>query len=407
MELRTFMRNHDTTGGSYTIHIEKIPDDYNDMTSMNVSATSLNTYVSSLLTGETVKYRFIAPTASSSNEDTVESYIFYSQISGTDMDLTANVQLASEVSKYDLGNIQKDEKGNFYNVVELTSGRPYILSITNNGNTNVNSGSIYAYRYAEANGGEPIRIGGMNEQNEALVINSAAGEETWVSYTVEEDGIYTFTVSNADNSGSMYMYKAEDTQLTLVLQNGINFEIDSADKPEGISLNKGDNILLRIYQSSHQALSCNVQAKWEVWDITSVEEGSNTKEVATDSSETEGKVWLNFDETIEVGTYKITSQNTYSTTLKLYKNGQEVSNPESTDQQSGTAITFEYKPDEKDVYQLGITTTSSSSVTLTITKAETAEAPGDGDNEGGGTGGDTDAGENGGTTGNNDSSTNG
>ena len=207
----------------------------------------------------------------------------------------------------------------------------------------------------------------------------------------------------------MYLYSLENSQLTKVpdYNNYRYFSNNSGGKFESINLKKGENILLRVYQISHQALSCNVQAKWEVWDITSVEEGSNTKEVATDSSETEGKVWLNFDETIEAGTYKITSQNTYSTTLKLYKNGQEVSNPESTDQQSGTAITFEYKPDEKDVYQLGITTTSSSSITLTITKAETAETPGDGDNENGGTDSDTDAGESGGMTGNNDSSTNG
>ena len=400
-----------------------------------------------------MKYRFIAPTVSSSNEDTMESYIFYSQIRDTDMDLTATVQLASEVSTYDLGNIQKDEKGNFYNVVELTSGRPYILSITNNGNTNVNSGSIYAYRYAEANGGEPIRIGGMNEQNEALVINSAAGEETWVSYTVEEDGIYTFTASVADDtSGNIHLYKLEDSQLIQLPKNnsyGSYFSKGSDGKIEGINLNEGDNILLRIYQSGHQALSCNVEAKWEVWEITSVEEGSNTKEVVTDSSGTEGKVWLNFGEGIEAGTYKITS-NTYSTALKLYKNEQEISNPESTDQQSDAAVTFEYKPNENDTYQLGITT-SASSVTLTITKEEATETPGDGegdnetgdgggsdtgngDNNGseggtenggeaggndgdtenggeagdnGGTDGDTDAGENGGTTGNNDSSTNG
>ena len=413
MELRTYMQNHAIADGTYTVHIENVPEDYQSMDQMYMSSTSLSANISSLSAGETKKYRFIAPTLSAEDGDTAEHYIFYSEIStSTDetvMNLTATVQLASEVSTFAMGDSQKDEKGNFYNVVELTSGRPYILSITNNGKTNVNSGNIYAYRYTEANGGEPIRIGGMNEQNEALVVNSAAGEETWVSYTVEEDGIYTFTVSDADQNGYMYLYSLEYSQLTKVpdYNNYRYFSNNSGGKFESINLKKGENILLRVYQISHQALSCNVQAKWEVWDITSVEEGSNTKEVATDSSETEGKVWLNFDETIEAGTYKITSQNTYSTTLKLYKNGQEVSNPESTDQQSGTAITFEYKPDEKDVYQLGITTTSSSSITLTITKAETAETPGDGDNENGGTDSDTDAGENGGTTGNNDSSTNG
>lgn len=334
-----------------------------------------------------MKYRFIAPTASSSNEDAVESYIFYSQISGTDMDLTANVQLASEVSTYDLGNIQKDEKGNFYNVVELTSGRPYILSITNNGNTNVNSGYIYAYRYAEANGVEPIPIGGMNEQNEELVVNSAAGEETWVSYTVEEDGIYTFTVSNADSNGSMYLYKAEDSQLTLINTYGGYFSDSSEGKIEGINLNKGDNILLRICQSAHQALACTVQAKWEVWEITSVENGSNTKSITTNSLETEGKVWINFGEDIESGTYKITSNDT-SAALKLYKNGKEVSNTESTEQQSDASVTFEYKTNEKDAYQLGIAT-SASSITLTITKEKAAVTPGEGegDNETGGEGG--------------------
>ena len=469
VELRTYMQNHDTAEGIYTVHIENVPEDYQKMTQMYV-ATSYNTYMSSLSAGETKKYRFIAPTLSAENGDTAEYYIFYSEISTstdeTAMNLTATVQLASEVSTVVMGDSQKDEKGNFFNVVKLIPGRPYVLSITNNGTSNSGSGYLYAYRYVEANG-ESISIGGMEDQNKSLALSSADEEETWISYTVAEDGIYTFTVSNASNSGRMHLYKVKASQLIQMPNNSyVYFSGGSGDngKIGNVNLNKGDTILLRVYESSHQALSCNVEAKWEVWDITSVEEGSNTKKVVTDSSGTEGKVWLNFGEGIEAGTYKITSNDT-SAALKLYKNGEEVSNTESTDQQSDAAVTFEYKPNENDTYQLGITT-SASSVTLTITKEETTETPGDGegdnetgdeggsdtgngdnsgseggtenggeaggeagdtenggeagdnsgtdgegdntdDNENGGTDGDTDAGENGGTTGNNDSSTNG
>lgn len=389
VELRTYMQNHDTAEGTYTVHVENVPEDYQSMDQMYMSSTSLSAYISSLSAGETKKYRFIAPTLSTEEGDTAEHYIFYSGIlTNTDetvMNLTATVQLASEVSTFTMGDIQKDEKGNFYNVVELTSGRPYILSITNNGNTNVGSGYISAYRYAQANGGDPIRIGGMKEQNEALVVNSVVGEETWVSYTVEEDGIYTFTAYTSDDTtGKMHLYKLENSQLIQLPENngyGIEFSKDSENKIGSINLNKGDTILLRVYQNSHQVLSCNVAAKWEVWDLTSVESDSNTKNVMTDSSGTEGKVWLNFGENIEAGTYKITSSDTYSTTLKLYKNGQEISNPESTEQQSGTAITFEYNPDENASYQLGITSTGSS-VTLTITKEDSTDTPEDGGNGG-------------------------
>jgi len=383
VELRTYMQNHDTAEGTYTVHVENVPEDYQSMAELYV-ATSNNTYMSSLSSGETKKYRFVAPTLSAENGDIAEHYIFYSEISAstdeTAMNLTATVQLASEVSTFAMGDIQKDEKGNFFHVVKLIPGRSYVLNITNNGTSSIGGGYLYAYRYAEANGEESVSIGGV-AQNETLMLSSADGEETWISYTVAEDGIYTFTVSNASNSGRMYLYSLENSQLMQVQgNNNYRYFSNSTDgKLESINLKKGENILLRVYQNSHQALSCNVTAKWEVWDLTSVESGSNTKNVITDSSGTEGKVWLNFGENIEAGTYKITSSDTSSTTLKLYKNGQEISNPESTEQQSGTAITFEYNPDENASYQLGITSTGSS-VTLTITKEDSTDTPEDGGN---------------------------
>ncbi len=64
VELRTYMQNHDTAEGIYTVHIENVPEDYQSMDQMYMSSTSLSANISSLSAGETKKYRFIAPTLS-------------------------------------------------------------------------------------------------------------------------------------------------------------------------------------------------------------------------------------------------------------------------------------------------------------------------------------------------------
>ncbi len=64
VELRTYMQNHATTDGTYTVHIENVPEDYQSMDQMYMSSTSLSANISSLSAGETKKYRFIAPTLS-------------------------------------------------------------------------------------------------------------------------------------------------------------------------------------------------------------------------------------------------------------------------------------------------------------------------------------------------------
>ncbi len=112
VELRTYMQNHATTDGTYTVHIENVPEDYQSMDQMYMSSTSLSANISSLSAGETKKYRFIAPTLSAEDGDTAEHYIFYSEIlASTDetaMNLTANVQLASEVSTNEGGETDGD-----------------------------------------------------------------------------------------------------------------------------------------------------------------------------------------------------------------------------------------------------------------------------------------------------------
>lgn len=377
VELRTYMYNHNSDEGIYTVHIEKVPEGYSSLTSMNIGGTSSSTYVSALAAGEIKEYRFIAPV---SNDNSTEvSYIFYSQMNNTseEIELIANVSLASEASAYTLGTAQKDNKGNFYNVFELTPGRPYIFSITNNGSTDLSSSTyVYAYQYTETDGG---KIGGSN-QNEPIELSIAVSEENWISYTAEEDGIYTFTVSDASEYGYMYLYQVEDSQITQIPQNssyGTYFSSESEGKTASIILNKGDQVLVCIYQSSHQELTCKVQPFWAAWNITSVENGSNTM-ITTNTSGEEGKVWLTFGEDITEEKYTISTSDT-NVTLKLYKDREEVVNtPNSgTDEQQGNTVTFEYQ--QNAVYQLGIATTQSS-VNLTITKETESETPDEGGN---------------------------
>ena len=380
VELRTYKYSHGSGEITYTVHIEKVPEDYNDLDEMDINSISLYKYVSALAVGETKEYRFIAP---ASNDNSTEvSYIFYSQMNNTSegIELTANVSLASEASAYALGTAQKDNKGNFYNVVELTPGRPYIFSITNNGSTDLSSStSVYAYQYTETDGD---KIGGSN-QNEPIELSIVSGEN-WLSYTVEEDGIYTFTVLEPSSYGYMYLYQVEDSQLTQIPQNssyGTSFSIGSEEKIASIILNKGDQVLVRIYQDGHQELTCKIQPSWEIWNITSVENG-NTMDITTNTSGEEGKVWLTFGGGITEGKYTISTTDA-SATLKLYKNREEVANtPDSgTEEQQDSTITFEYKPSENDVYQLGIATTSyNNQVSLTITKE--SETPEEGDSGG-------------------------
>ncbi len=307
------------------------------------------------------------------------------------IELTANISLASEVSAYTLDTIQKDDNGNFYYIVELTPGRPYIFSVTNNGSADLSSVYVYVHQYTETDGG---KIGGST-QSASIAINGAAGAENWISYTAEEDGIYTFTVSNASGSGSIYLYQVKDSQLTYLKQQALSS--GSTGEIANIILNKGDQIFLRIHQSSHEELNCNVQVSWEIWEITSVENDSNTKTITTNNSGEEGKVWLTFDSSIPEGKYTIS---TTDATLKLYKNGEEVaSTPDNNTEAQGNTVTFPYQRNENDVYQLGITATGSS-VTLAITKEPESETPGEGDNSDGNGDGSDNNGDNTGDSGN-------
>lgn len=388
IKLNTYRYSHGSEEITYTVHIEKVPEDYNSFAQMNITSS---TYVSGLAVGETKKYRFIAP-ASKDNSNKVR-YMFYSQMYNLSegIELTANISLASEVSAYMLDTIQKDDNGNFYYIVELTPGRPYIFSITNNGNSDLSSTNVYAYQYTAVEGGN---IGGST-QSASIAINGAAGAENWISYTAEEDGIYTFTVSNASGSGSIYLYQVKDSQLTYLKQQALSS--GSTGEIANIILNKGDQIFLRIHQSSHEELNCNVQVSWEIWEITSVENDSNTKTITTNNSGEEGKVWLTFDSSIPEGKYTIS---TTDATLKLYKNGEEVaSTPDNNTEAQGNTVTFPYQRNENDVYQLGITATGSS-VTLAITKEPESETPGEGDNSDGNGDGSDNNGDNTGDSGN-------
>lgn len=363
VELRTYKYSHGSGEITYTVHIEKVPEDYNDLDEMDINSISLYKYVSALAVGETKEYRFIAP---ASNDNSTEvSYIFYSQMNNTSegIELTANVSLASEVSAYILGITQKDNKGNFYNVFELTPGRPYIFSITNNGSTDLSSSiPVYAYQYTETNVG---KIGGSN-QNEPTELRIASGEN-WLSYTVEEDGIYTFTVLDPTKDGCLYLYQVKDSQIIQLSSSRQYFLNGSIVEIANIILNKDDQVLVRNHQSNHEELTCKVQPSWEVWNITSVENG-NTMDITTNNSDEEGKVWLTFGEDIKDGKYTISTTDT-SATLKLYKNRTEVVNtPDSN------TVTFEYQSSENAVYQLGIATTLSS-VNLTITGEPESETP--------------------------------
>lgn len=375
VELRTYRYNHNSEEITYTVHIEKVPEGYNNLTKMNIGGTS-PTYVYSLAAGDTKIYRFIAP--ASNDDSTKVSYIFYSDMyySSEDIKLTANVSLASEVSAYALGTAQKDNKGNFYNVVELTPGRPYIFSITNNGSTDLSSStSVYAYQYTETDGD---KIGGSN-QNEPIELSIVSGEN-WLSYTVEEDGIYTFTVLEPSRDGYMYLYQVEDSQLTQIPQSSsyTPFYEESEAKTSSIILNKDDQILVHIYQSSHQELNCKVQPSWEIWNITSVEDSDNPKTILINTSDEEGKVWLTFGKGIAEGSYTISTTDP-NVTLKLYKNRTEVINaPDSDTEEQQSTVTFEYQPSENAVYQLGIARTSyGNQVSLTITKEPATPEEGD------------------------------
>ncbi len=333
-----------------------------DMTQMTFSVTLPNVYIGSLAAGETVNRRFIAPAVSTDNG---ASYLFYSQMSGdASADLTVNVQLATEFSAYALGEVQKDEKGNCYNVYELTPGRPYILSVTNNGSNTLNAGSIYASRYTELNGGASVNIGGASEQNEAAEFSIASGEETWMSYHVEEDGIFTFAVSGMSSYGYMYVFRSDETGLTL-LNDKVYFTSGNEKAISEIYLSKDDDILVRIHQSSYNALNGSLKATWECWDITSTDDGSNTYTVKTNDSGAEGKVWLKFADSIAAGSYTISTTDT-NAALKLYKNGVEETS--DTTQEGNSAVTFQYETGT--VYQLGVTTSAASQVQLSITKNE-------------------------------------
>jgi len=368
VELRTYMYSHNTDKGIYTVHIEKVPEDYISLDKMSIASS---TYVSDLAAGDTKIYRFIAP---ASNDNSTEvSYIFYSQMNNTleGIELTANVSLASEASAYALGTAQKDNKGNFYNVFELTPGRPYIFSITNNGNTDLSSLiSVYAYQYTETDGD---KIGGSN-QNELTELSIASGEN-WLSYTVEEDGIYTFTVLDPTKDGCLYLYQVKDSQIIQLSSSRQYFLNGSIVEIANIILNKDDQVLVRNHQSHHEELTCKIQPSWEVWNITSVENG-NTMDITTNNSGEEGKVWLTFEDVTE-GKYTISTTDS-SVTLKLYKNRTEVGNtPDSdTEEQQRNTVTFEYQPGENAVYQLGIVTTQPS-VNLTITKEPATPEEGD------------------------------
>lgn len=180
----------------------------------------------------------------------------------------------------------------------------------------------------------------------------------------------------------MYLYQLEDSQLTQISPNNSNygtyFSSGSEGKITNIILNKGAQVLVRIYQTNHEELTCNVQPSWAIWDITSIENNSNTKTITTNTSGEEGKVWLAFGENIAEGKYTISTSST-SVTLKLYQDREEVVNiPNSgTDEQQGNTVTFEYQ--QNAVYQLGIATTQSS-VNLTITKEPESETPDEGGN---------------------------
>lgn len=69
VELRTYKLNHGSDQGTYTVHIEKVPEDYNDLPQMssNTSDASLSTSVDNLAAGETKQYRFIAPSTNNDN----------------------------------------------------------------------------------------------------------------------------------------------------------------------------------------------------------------------------------------------------------------------------------------------------------------------------------------------------
>ncbi len=67
VKLNTYKFGHGSEEITYTVHIEKVPKDYNSFAQMTIASS---TYVSGLAVGETKKYRFIAP-ASKDNSNKV------------------------------------------------------------------------------------------------------------------------------------------------------------------------------------------------------------------------------------------------------------------------------------------------------------------------------------------------
>jgi len=69
VELRTYKYNHGPEEITYTVHIEKVPEGYNNFSQMssNTSDASLSTFVDNLAAGETKQYRFIAPSTNNDN----------------------------------------------------------------------------------------------------------------------------------------------------------------------------------------------------------------------------------------------------------------------------------------------------------------------------------------------------
>lgn len=69
VELRTYKYNHGSDEGTYTVHIEKVPENYNNLDQMSNSTSngSLSASVYNLAAGGTKTYRFIAPTANNDN----------------------------------------------------------------------------------------------------------------------------------------------------------------------------------------------------------------------------------------------------------------------------------------------------------------------------------------------------
>ncbi|MDE7322409.1 MAG: Ig-like domain-containing protein [Lachnospiraceae bacterium] len=368
VELRTYMLNHAMTEGTYTVHVEKVPEDYADLEQLAIGGNS----ISGLAVGETVQYRIMVPSVSS--DDSAPNgldYVICSSLDNTNvssdavMDLGVQLQLASDASRDMSGNGWKKEDGNFCNLYDLIPGRPYILSVTNNGTESLR-GSIGLYRCVEANN-ESTNIGAPTmERPGSVAVNIAENEEAWISYTAAEDGIFTFTADTSNSNGYIYLYREGSQTPTQSQYDYDDFSSSMTGKIGGISLSKGDTVWIRVCQQMHRgAIQCKIDVAWDIWSIESLEDGSNTASVTTDMRGVEGKVWMAFDAGIESGSYSISTQST-SIALQVYEDGQIIGTS-SVDDAQRTVVTFEYKSGAQ--YQLGITT-SQTSAQLTITKQE-------------------------------------